>query len=129
MKLFILPFVLLLSPLVGRADDDINSGSELLKNCNAYMMVTDGSSNSKIILGAGRCLGIVRGIMDAGAIFDTFAEKAGKTPPNVFCLPENVSTDQGIRVVVKYLEEHPADLHQRGTALTVRALKQAFPCK
>jgi len=129
MKRFTLLLVLLLSPLAGNASEDILSGSKLLRNCNSYLKLVGGSSNSEIILGAGLCLGTVRGIIDAGAIFDTFADQAGKPPTNVFCVPESVSTDQGIRVVIKYLEGHPEDLHQRGTTLTVLALKQAFPCK
>ena len=115
--------------LAGNAAEDILSGSKLLQNCNSYLKLVNGSSNSEIILGAGLCLGTVRGIIDAKAIFDTFADQAGKPPTNVFCAPESVSTDQGIRVVIKYLEGHSEDLHQRGTTLTVLALKQAFPCK
>jgi hypothetical protein len=121
--------VLLSLSLVGNADEDVISGSKLLRNCNSYLMLVDGSSNSKIILGAGICLGTVRGIIDAGTVFDTFADQEGKPSANVFCVPESVSTDQGIKTVINYLEEHPEDLHQRGTALTVLALKQAFPCK
>ena len=129
MKRFTLLFVLLLSPLAGNAAEDILSGSKLLRNCNSYLKLVDGSSNSEIILGTGLCLGTVRGIIDAGTVFDTFADQAGKPPTNVFCAPESVSTDQGVSVVVKYLKEHPEDLHQRGTTLTVLALKQTFPCK
>jgi hypothetical protein len=121
--------VLLSFSFVGNAAEDILSGSKLLRNCNSYLMLVDGSSNSKIILGAGICLGTVRGIIDAGAIFDTFADQDGKPSTNVFCVPENVSTDQGIKAVIKYLEGHPEDLHQRGTTLAALALKQAFPCK
>ena len=129
MKRYTLLLVLISFSLTGNAAEDIHSGSKLLQNCNSYSMLVDGSSNSKIILGAGLCLGTVRGIIDAGAIFDTFAEQAGKPPSNVFCVPESVTADQGVRVVIKYLEGHPEDLHKRGTTLTVHALKQAFPCK
>lgn len=126
----IIPLLVLLSfPLAGNAAEDALSGSKLLRNCNSYLMLVDGSSNSKIILGAGICLGTIRGIIDAGAIFDSHAVQDGKPATNVFCVPESVSTDQGVRAVIKYLEEHPEDLDQRGTTLTVLALKQAFPCK
>ena len=129
MKRFTLLLVLLSFSLAGNAAEDILSGSKLLQNCNSYLKLVNGATNSEIILGAGLCLGTVRGIIDAGAIFDTFADQAGKPPTNVFCAPESVSTDQGVRVVIKYLEGHSEDLHQRGTTLTVLALKQAFPCK
>jgi len=128
-KQFTLLVVLLSFSLAGNAAEDIQNGSKLLQNCNSYLKLTGGSSNLKIALGAGLCLGTVRGIIDAGDIFDTFTGQTGKSPTSVFCVPEGVSTDQGVRVVIKYLEEHPEDLHQRGTTLTVLALKQAFPCK
>ena len=122
-------FVLLSFSTAGNAAEDILSGSTLLKNCNSYQKLAGGSSNSEIILGAGLCLGTVRGIIDAGALFDTFADQAGNPRPKVFCVPESVSTDRGVRAVIQYLEGHPEDLHQRGTTLTVLALKQAFPCR
>ena len=93
--------VLLSISLAGNAEEDVLSGSKLLRNCNSYLMLVDGSSNSKIILGAGICLGTVRGIIDAGTIFDSLAVKDGKPSPNVFCVPESVSTDQGIRAVIE----------------------------
>jgi hypothetical protein len=32
-------------------------------------------------------------------------------------------------MVVKYLEDHPADLHLPDAILTLQALAQAYPCK
>ena len=42
---------------------------------------------------------------------------------------KNKITFKDGKMVIKYLEGHPEDLHQHGTTLTVLALKQAFPCK
>jgi len=42
---------------------------------------------------------------------------------------EVLTPKQAARIVVKYLKEHPGDLHANGVILTVAALKEAFPCK
>ena len=44
------------------------------------------------------------------------------------CLPEKMSALQGIRVVVRYLQTHPAQLHMSGARLVVAAHLEAFPC-
>ena len=40
----------------------------------------------------------------------------------------NVTQGQVERIVKKYLQEHPKDLHEGRWALTVKALVDAFPC-
>jgi hypothetical protein len=35
---------------------------------------------------------------------------------------------QAMRVVLRYLQEHPAELHRRAHVLIVEALWGAFPC-
>jgi hypothetical protein len=44
------------------------------------------------------------------------------------CIPIGVSTGQGARVVIKYLRDHPEQLHEDGPILTFNALIAAFPC-
>ena len=45
------------------------------------------------------------------------------------CIPSTASTGQHIRVVVKYLNEHPAELHLPEFTLVERALREAYPCQ
>jgi hypothetical protein len=50
-------------------------------------------------------------------------------PPRApLCIPKGVTTEQGRRVVVKYLQEHPEELQNRGNVLTYLAFIKAFPC-
>lgn len=118
-----------LSPLASNADTDFESGRILLKNCNEYLKIEDGGTSPEYIFGAGRCLGLVRGVIDAAAVLKSMAAEKGKSSADIFCVPDGISTDQGVRVVIKYLTENPAKLHQRGTILTVSALMEAFPCE
>jgi hypothetical protein len=44
------------------------------------------------------------------------------------CIPEKATILQAIRVLVKWLREHPQRLHEPKSILTRDALKEAFPC-
>jgi hypothetical protein len=66
-----------------------------------------------------RCDGTVSAIL---ALHDYFREEAQ------FCPPKEASVKQALRVLVKYLEEHPKDLHFNLEALTLLAFTSAWPC-
>lgn len=61
---------------------------------------------------AGYCVGFITGV-------DSEVEN---------CEGENVTKGQVIKVVVKYLDDHPEELDQRASDLVRRALLKAFPC-
>lgn len=44
------------------------------------------------------------------------------------CIPTNAEYDQIIRVVVKYLRDHPERLHEHRRVLIPDAIGAAFPC-
>ena len=44
------------------------------------------------------------------------------------CYPKGVTTGQLIKVVVKFLQDNPKDLHIMDVALIEEALHKAFPC-
>jgi hypothetical protein len=45
-----------------------------------------------------------------------------------FCRPEGVTVVEGLSVVMKFMDDHPADTDQNFVDLTLRALKVAWPC-
>jgi hypothetical protein len=45
------------------------------------------------------------------------------------CIPNAVTNGQMVRVVVKYIEDRPARMHENFKALAVEALRAAWPCK
>jgi hypothetical protein len=47
---------------------------------------------------------------------------------SLFCPAENVTNIQVARTLVKYLEEHPENLHYDAEGLTITAYHKAFPC-
>ena len=48
--------------------------------------------------------------------------------PRLFCVPEQITLAQMVRVVVRYLNRHQEDLHESGIVLATRAFTQVFPC-
>ena len=65
---------------------------------------------------AGLCMGIVEGLMWSLPGW------------GVVCLPKGVTTEQGLKVLVKYMEDHPEELHDRTAELAFRAFVKAWPC-
>lgn len=96
-------------------------GNSLLHECSQALAIRDDAKN--VTNDAYHCAGYVQGARDIG---DLFGARPNGGP--LWCLPGEVSTEQTIRVVVKYLKENPADLHRPAVALVAVALASAFPC-
>jgi hypothetical protein len=91
-------------------------GNWLLTSCQIALKHLDDPQTTLSYLDAvriGYCEGITQG--------------AGYVSPKV-CTGEDVILVQAIRVVVKYLQDHPEELDQRNSVLVERALAKAFPC-
>ena len=68
-------------------------------------------------------IGYLGGFNDAAVLIDTAAAHG------IYCVPPTgIENDQLVRVVKKYLDEHPEDLHQSARILILFALREAFPC-
>ena len=81
------------------------SGNDLAKDC------WSDSGFSK-----GICAGYVIGLTD-------ILSGEGR-----ICAPSAVTDGQVVRIVEKYLKEHPGVLHYAADSLVLIALKNAFPC-
>lgn len=69
------------------------------------------------------CFGFVEGLT-AGVT----AAELGRTA-KTFCSPVEVTNTQLVRVIRKYIADHPEKAHQPTAILAVESLHQAFPCK
>jgi len=97
-------------------EEDYAGGNWLLVSCQATLKQSDDPSSHPNLYEAyrdGFCRGIVEGVSNAS--------------PKV-CPPENSTYGQQVRVVVKYMQDHPEELHMRNTTLLEKALAKAFPC-
>jgi hypothetical protein len=108
-------------------------GNVLLAKCHAAEKMTDVSpklSNEEWAAGF-YCLGFVQGVMDADGIWQAGVSKGlgSKTTGIVpYCVPNDVSWPQIIRVLVKWLEENPDKLNSPGYDVIYWAMSKNFPC-
>lgn len=111
----------LLTVLAGSATgQEVKRGDQLLWQCNE-------TASSKVEAFAGKllCAGYVDGFIDSYRVSTTYYGR-----PDAFCLPATgLSIDQATRVVVRYLEDHPNELHESARSSVFLALRTAFACK
>jgi hypothetical protein len=110
-----------ISLLIGantKAEETSIDGKELLQDCAA---VSPG--NPFGIFGPEWCYGYLMGVNDMRML--------SQTSPHLiaYCIPKGVRMGQVKSVVMKYLQEHPKELHSPSVALVNKALEEAFPCK
>lgn len=69
--------------------------------------------------------GYINGVVDTIAVLPAIDPLC-----QVVCLPQKgISIDQAIRIVVKYLKNHPEDLHYPARTCVYLAISKAFPCE
>jgi hypothetical protein len=93
----------------------------LLHGCQAAVNVMDGGTLEEDLQyqEASWCVGYLAGIQNLNAINEQ---------PH-FCDPDTgTSSEQTIRIVAKYLQDHPEELHEPAVSSVLRALRAAFPC-
>lgn len=47
----------------------------------------------------------------------------------LLCLPDGIGNEQFIRILLKYLDQHPEKLHLPAAQLVYDAMQDVFPCK
>ena len=104
-------------------------GNQLLAQCTNLLSVVDQTSKSEkpgeSAFQSGSCTGIALGVTHTILVYNLAAEPSKP----LACLPSTgIQTGQAVRIIVKYMQEHPEDLHQDAVAIAVVALGQAFPC-
>jgi hypothetical protein len=109
-----LPFV------VGYTD-----GNTLLNACEHAESAIRAEANqlgvltSSAGLKAGQCYGFVEGIDLAMSVYAYQKQ---------YCPPDEANLFQKIRIVRKFLEGHPRDLHYAAGPAVMRSLLDAYPC-
>lgn len=106
------------------------TGNHLLTNCSAFVSVLNGDKGRDNVDRTGLCIGYLNGIRDGVILMNTLASNQHrKNDYYAICFPNNVSMGQSARILVKFLQERPEDLHIDAGALYYAALLNAFPCK
>jgi hypothetical protein len=106
-------------------------GNKLLANCNAAIATIDSPSATNVTFGAGLCFGLMQGILHMSQMYQVhLVDNMRLERKNILmCPPISVTNGQAARIVVKYLRDHPEELHNFDTFLAFNALADAFPCQ
>ena len=99
-----------------------DTAAQLLENCK------DALANNETA-GAGVCLGFVGGTWEAANMVNAIR----RFDPNCFelpsyCIPNGVTLGQMVQVVVKYIKQHPENLHNKASIVSLNAMRTAWPC-
>lgn len=103
------------------------TGNELLGHCNLVLKQSDesGKITPEESVSIFYCVGYLSGFIDSIQI--STAIQNPKKP--FFCAPPNgVENDQLARITVKWLKNHPENLHKTARVEVLFALTDAFPC-
>ena len=120
--IFILGIILFSNTV--HAVENINNGNGLLEECHQATRTGDNLSSTEYLLSI-FCIGKLQGIAELNAMYQHEYKIKG-----FFCKSRGqITNTQLARIVVKYLNNHPEQLHLNDTYLTVVALEEAYPCK
>jgi hypothetical protein len=110
--------LLLLSPAMSHAD-----GGVLLRECSELFDSSDEGLLDTSRVGASYCMGMVNGMMALNAVYRS---QPGSNA--LFCPERTVTTGEGAKVVINYLNRHPEELTLDAPSLMLFALREAYPC-
>lgn len=106
-------------------------GNDLLTSCQEGLKFADGHLRNTDIVQAEKCFAYLEGFMSgvnlATAVISGNYNDYAKNM--AYCVPDGATTAQGVRIIVKYLRENPAELHLNAEVLLMKALRQSFPCE
>ena len=110
--------------------DDTHSANYLLPYCKlASDQTVDNPSSSYLI---GRCAGLVEGVINMAGLLkamQTVGDIEHLDPLLCAAVPDQVTIQQALKVVVRYGETHPKEGPLPFTVLVLDALHDAWPCK
>jgi hypothetical protein len=105
-------------------------GNRLLHDCQAGIKFADGKDLSRDeAIQSSECLAYVEGSLDGSDFWKVIDQRDGNKNMPHHCIPNGVTMEQTVRVLMKYLEGHPQELHENGWVCVHAAMLEAFPCK
>ena len=115
--------LLLIAPLTHA---QTKTGEQMEENCKK--LAASDTSPGGAAFDAGHCAGFIEGVINTQQFLEVADQNHAKGFPQRFCLPENVTNDQTLKVFLKFLNDHPERLHESAVVLLIESLAQAFPC-
>ena len=124
--------VLLSLALTAGAGAQTTTGAEIISKCNQAVRDVDNDTSTDKppvkSFDVGFCFGFMDGANSAHQIWAASDKTNHRNHAMSYCFPDSVTNGQMLRVFVKYLDEHPQDLHEPAALLYIEAMRKAFPC-
>lgn len=106
-----------------------DSGNAFVRTCSGIDRDDKDKTNVELEKDVA-CVGYISGLTDGATAEHAFAHsETHKSVPEPYCLPAKVEYGQLIRIVLKYINDHPETAHMRTPPLAVLAWQKAFPCR
>jgi hypothetical protein len=76
------------------------------------------------------CVAYVEGVVQGVEVEIAYSTgTTGNKPRSPFCLPDTVEDGQIVKIILKYIRNHPEEAHKSTVSLMIEALREAFPCR
>jgi Rap1a immunity proteins len=102
-----------------------DTGQDWLPRCKQSVAIMD-AQYKNYVPGAADCLYYVGGMYQMLRLMQGVGELQNASIR--FCVPDNITTGQALRVYVRYMENNPNKLHLDAHVLALMAWVHAFPC-
>jgi hypothetical protein len=103
--------------VLGQTEPVRPDGIGLIKKCHAAVRIFDSERNvtKDDVADANVCTAMIHGEVDILQAFDRVT------------LPDGSGMEEHVRVLDRYLHNHPEELHERDTFLIMKAMMGAYP--
>ena len=110
-----------------KATEDIHSANAIMPGCRALLSHSS-DDDSLVSFKAGVCAGTIDGLLFEASLLGR-STGVGVPHAEVFCAPKEITNDQALRVVVRYIDARPEEMHKGFAFLALMALTNAWPCR
>lgn len=112
------------------------TGTTLLNDCEVAIKLHDNKeakATTVDYMKSSACISYISGADDMhnfiGYMLAVLGDQKDLKKYYLYCLPPDFAVGQGIRIIVKYLKEHPEELHYPAAFLIANIFKINYPCK
>lgn len=103
----------------------LQTGADLLKFCQ--VVLENKPSNVAMVDGVG-CIAYLKGMSETFDLWELFNERRKQNNPAPACVPKGLTGRDMAIVIVKFIKEHPAEMHHPMSDVALTAFMNAYPC-